>query len=286
MKLAEKRWIRRMLVGGICVLAALGIAACGGSSSSSDDGVSFPNPTLPAGARVIAPGEAQGIAEDVVDEIDTFAVLAALRGEVTPSRPDVLGLLSDLVRDRVRDSVNVATGVTEDISADICVDGGKAIVNSTETNTSESGNITFSSCNIGFGILLDGKISFSGSFNDTTLDYSIRIGGTLSISDGVETVTLVMDFSDNGNDGTGDFTVTVSYSITGIPGGGYLVTTVQPLVGNAFSEIVTSGQLIVAGGSGTRIRITVVSGNTADVEFDDGSGGGFLPVTNIPLGTT
>ena len=51
-----------------------------------------------------------------------------------------------------------------------------------------------------------------------------------------------------------------------------LVTTTQPLVGNAFALTVDSGQLIVEGADDTRIRITVTGVNAADVDLDDGSG--------------
>jgi hypothetical protein len=60
--------------------------------------------------------------------------------------------------------------------------------------------------------------------------------------------------------------------LSGIPAGGFLVKTTQPLVGNAFALTVDSGQLIVEGANNTRLRITVTATNTADVDLDNGSG--------------
>jgi hypothetical protein len=81
-----------------------------------------------------------------------------------------------------------------------------------------------------------------------------------------------MNLSESGNNGTGAFTSTISFSLSGIPDGGFLVTTAQTWTGNAFSFQVNSGQLIVYGSDDTRLRITVTGINTADVELDNGSG--------------
>ena len=129
------------------------------------------------------------------------------------------------------------------------------------------------------GILFSGRLSFIASENFTTLDYSIRIGGTLTLSDGINPDAIfVMDFNNSGNDGTGDFSSTTDFSVDGRPGGGYLVTTLQPIVGNFFGVVYNSGQLVVDGSDNTQLRITVVPGNMASVELDEGLGGGFLPV--------
>ncbi len=160
---------------------------------------------------------------------------------------------------------------TEDISADLCV-SGSATATYTENGSSESGTVSFSECDVGSGIMVDGGFRFIVSWNDTTLDYSLQTGGTIDFDFGSDLVTIEMNLIESGNYGTGDFSGTISFSLSGIPGGGFLVQTAQPWTGNALSLEVNSGQLIVYGSDNTRLRITVTGVNTADVDLDNGSG--------------
>jgi hypothetical protein len=161
---------------------------------------------------------------------------------------------------------------TEDISADLC-NPGTAIAEFDESGNSESGSVTFTGCNLdGSGIVINGSFAYVANWNDTTLDYSFHVGGSLTLAISGDSITIVMDLIESGNEGTGAFSSSASFSLSGIPGGGFLVTTSRAWVGNALIPEVTDGELIVHGGDDTRLRITVTVPNTADVELDNGSG--------------
>jgi len=130
--------------------------------------------------------------------------------------------------------------------------------------------------------VVTGNLGYDTSWNNTTLNYQFAAGGTLSINVASEVVTVVLNLDESGNDITGAYSSTISFSLDGIPGGGFLVTTSQPLVGNALSLEVTGGQLILFGSDNTRIRITVTGTNMADIELDPGTGT-FVPHDTIPF---
>ena len=112
------------------------------------------------------------------------------------------------------------------------------------------------------------------------MDYNFHTGGKLSIKIGADTVTVVMDLNESGNEGTGDFSTDISFSMSGVPGGGFLVESQQPLSGNVFTMEVTAGRLIAYGADNTRLRITLTAANAADVDLDNGSGS-FMPHSTI-----
>lgn len=257
--------VRKVLV--ISSLAL--IVSCGGSSGGGgDDG--FPTPTLPNGAARFDATNANDTAVTTMAFVDTFSLVTQLKREAPPSIPQVINWVIDQFIMRDRNSPSVAAR-TEDISAGLCITG-TAIAVFDETANSEAGTITFTNCDVGSGILINGSLPYDTSWNDVTLDYSFLFGGTLSFQIGSDTIVIVMNLSESGNIGTGDFSSSISFSLSGIPGGGFLVTTTQPLVGNAFALTVDSGQLIVEGADNTRLRITVTGINAADVDLDNGSG--------------
>ena len=140
----------------------------------------------------------------------------------------------DQVTKRNRSLGSVAVGKTEDVSAEFCVTG-KAIDTYTEDANSVTGKFKFTDCALG-EIVLNGTAPYQGSEDPVTLDYNFLFGGTLTFDVEMERITAVLDFGESENDGTGDFSLTPSFSLDGIPGGGYLVTTVQPLLGNDFTD--------------------------------------------------
>jgi hypothetical protein len=194
-------------------------------------------------------------------------------------------LVTNRINKRNRNLGSVVAGKTEDVSAIFCVTG-TAIDTFTETadGTSESvsGEIVFSNCDLG-GLLLDGNFPYEVSSNGATGDFDLQFGGTLAFSAGMETITLVLNFTESGND-AGDFTLNPSFSLDGIPGVGYLVTTVQTLTGNFNPTVeLKSGELNVEGADNTRLCMTVTNINEVTVEFDDGLGGGCMPLAPFPL---
>jgi hypothetical protein len=262
----------------LVVVIAL-LTACGGGGGGG--GNKYPTPTLPAGARTINVANADETASSAASFVSTTSAFTALKTNAPPSMAQVIELVRDQVIKRNRNARPAASLKTEDLSSYICY-MGTAIANYDQGSSSESGRVTFSICDIGFGIVIDGVVVYDGSWNDSTLDYSLHIGGTLSVNDGGPLTTLVMNLTETGNDGTGGFNSNISFSVDGIPGGGYLVTTPQLVVGDYGG--LASGLLMVTGSASSRLRITVIGPFTASVEYDDGSGIFLLaPTTPITL---
>jgi hypothetical protein len=269
--------VRRLILTSSIIL----IAACGGSGgggSDDDDVVAarFPTPTLPAGAVKIDAANAAEIANTVLEFTGIlFEFPFALKTEGPPSISQAIKLVTDGISKRNRNLGSVVAGKTEDVSLIFC-DTGTAIDTFTETSdgTSESisGEIVFTNCDLG-GLFLEGTFPYDASSNGATLDFDFHFGGTLAFSDGIDTITLVLNFTESGNDGTGDFTLIPSFSLAGIPDAGYLVTSVQPLTG-IFDpvQLAIGGELNVEGADNTRLCMTVTAINTFTVELDDGGG--------------
>jgi hypothetical protein len=258
--------VRKFLVVSSLVL----LVSCGGSSGGGSEDDGFPTPTLPNGAARFDATNANDTAVTTMAFVDTFSLVTQLKTEEPPSIPQFINRVIDQFIKRNQNSPSIAAR-TEILSGSLCV-GGDAVAVFTETANSEVGTITFISCDIGGGIMVNGNLPYDTSWNDVSLDYSFLFGGALSFQIGSDTIVIEMNLSESGNFGTGDFSSSISFSLSGIPGGGFLVTTTQPLVGNAFTLTVDSGQLIVEGADDTRIRITVTGVNAADVDLDDGSG--------------
>jgi hypothetical protein len=266
------RWILVALTTSVFLLAA-GCGGGGGGSSDGDDG--FPTPRLPSDAVTFDATNAGAIADTAVGFVGTLDTLAELKTETSPQITQIAGLVTDRVMRQRRTSTSIAAR-TEDISAGLCVTG-TASAKFEESGNNESGSVTFTSCDIGSGIVINGSFSYVASSDGATLNYSFQVGGTLTMAVSSESITIVMNLLESGNDGTGAISSNVSYSLSGIPDSGFLVTTTQAWAGNVFTAEISSGQLIVYGGDDTRLRITVTGINTADVDLDDGSGT-FVPV--------
>jgi hypothetical protein len=270
----------RLILVALTASVFLLAAGCGGGGGSGgcdgDDG--FPTPRLPADAAKFDVDNTDEIAEAAVGFVGTLDTLAELKTETSPSIPQVARLVTDRIMRRTRNSDSVAAR-TEDISAGLC-NSGTATAEFEESGNNESGSVTFTGCDLdGSGeIVINGSFSYVASSDGATLDYSFQVGGSLTMAVSSESITIVMNLTESGNDGTGAISSNVSYSLSGIPGGGFLVTTAQPWVGNVLNPlapVVTDGQLIVHGGDNTLIRITVTTINEAAVDLDEGSG--FMP---------
>jgi hypothetical protein len=275
-----KKYLRKLLLSGIYMLGIFGIVATGGGGGGGSGGtnVGFPTPTLPANAIVIT--HPMGNAKTVAESAILFASATSggtLKTEEPPTVLEIAKQAADRLITRARELSSVAAGKTEDLSSIFCFNfpAGSAIANYTETANSLSGVITFTNCEFFTDLFVDGNTSIIFNYNDATGDYSQQLGGTLIIDYLGDTATVVSNVSESGNDFSGAFTTTLSFSVTGIPEGPYLVTTSQPLTGN-FSSIV-DGELIVTGGidlgpGNTQLRLDVVPGNQVDIYFDAGDG--------------
>jgi len=261
--------IRSILISFTASVFLLATGCGGGGGGSGDDG--FPTPTLPADAAKFDGANANTIAVSAVSFVGTLDTVAELKTETSPSLAEVARSVADRIMRQRRTSTSVAAR-TEDISAGLCVTG-TATAKFEESGTSESGSVTFNDCDIsGDGeIVINGRFSYDASMNATTLDYSFHVGGSLAMAVNTESITIVMNLLESGNDGTGAISSNVSFSLSGIPDSGFLLTTAQAWAGNVSTGI-EDGQLIIYGSDNTRLRITVTGINTADVDLDDGSG--------------
>lgn len=272
---APLRAITSVALAGVLLLAS-GCGGSGGSSSSSSS--SFPTPSLPAAAREITVANANATGTLAAGFATTLSLVNGFKSNDQPTLPQVFGQISDFVKSQALNRTAIAAQ-TEDVSADLCASGGSAVADFDETSTTEIGEIDFTSCNIGSGIVINGNLTYEATFNNNTGSYSIQFGGTLSISVAGETITIVLNATEQGNDNTGAFAGEISFSLDGITDGGFLVTTIQLWTGNSNTFVIDSGQLIVQGSNNTRLRITVTVPNMADIELDNGS------VTFVNVGT-
>ena len=248
----------------LILLFSSSLVACGGGGGG---GSSTTTPALPSDATTITTANTADIARSAVDIALFTDALTGFRQEgSTPSTRDVIKLVIDQTFGKFLPSRRVASR-TETEPCDN--NQGSITFNVNETATSASGTITFTACNVA-GLIINGSFSFSGSFNDSTGDYSVSGNGSLTFTDSVNSAAIAMNFSETGNDGSGSFRTTTSISVSGVPGENFLLTTTQPITGVGFA--VNSGEILVEGAGGTRLRITVTSTDVADVFLDDGSG--------------
>jgi hypothetical protein len=257
------------------IVAALSLFlfGCGGSGGGGgDDGVVFPTPTLPAGARTITDANAVVTANEAVTFLQIAALFLELKTEAPPSIPQAIKLVIDQVTRKNRDSRSVAAARIEDVSDEFGCLTGTAILDFEESANSALGIFTFSECDIeGSGIFVNGTLPVAASWNDITSDYRNQIGGTLTFDDTVDVVTFVLNSVETGNDNDGTFALTPDFSLDGIPGGGFLVTTAPPFMGDIFVGV-TSGESIVEGADNTRLCMLVTAPDELTVTFDDGGG--------------
>ena len=282
MRVASTLPFRGIFLALIYVLAVVGIVASGGGGGGGPD-VSFPTPTLPANAIVITHpmGNAKAVAESAIVYASTSSG-SGFKTEAPRNALDIAKQVTDHFAERVRELSSAVTDKTEDFSFFFCFNApaGSAVADYSETATSLEGVITFGNCEFFTGLFVTGNTSISIDYDDATGDYSQQIGGTLVINYLGDSATVVSNVRETGNDFSGAFSTTLSYSVTGIPEGPYLVTTSQPLVGNVFNlpfSPITDGELIVTGGIGagpdnTRLRLDVVPGGQVDIYFDAGDG--------------
>jgi len=237
------------------------ITGCGGGGG----GTSYPIPALPANAVVFDTTNAIDIANSAVSD-SGYVGTSARQANILPSVNGVIDLLADQMNS-TEQSTSVSTGVSQTTIIP-CTDDGDITI-TVDGNESSAGTV-----------IVNGSISFDGT-GDSAGNFSVSGGGSINITDTIDptSITMVMNFRESGNTSAGSFSSSFSFSIDGLPGGGFLVETIQPLAGADFD--VTSGEIMVYGGNGTRIRILITVPNTAEVFVDEGSG--FVSVGFISL---
>ena len=258
-----------------------------GCSSSGDGDGGVAAPTVPAGATVITGTNAKDVIQQAIAGgstiIDALPVGVNAAGNLTAW--DILDIAVDKTRNAEATSVlSTPAGVAVDIP---CTGGGSITGDVTETETSESGTVTFNQC-IELGIEINGTITYSATL-DASGNWTLNLSGNLSGAESVVIVTLSqLVFNANGNDNTGEVSINrYQFALENSVGGGFATMLESPILENELQscpDSPRSGVILVLGADNTRARGTINTGGTVTVEFDDGSGT-FTEVTEPPPGS-
>ncbi len=264
--------------------AILLIAGCGGGGGGGGGvGANFPTPTLPVDAVVFNSANAEDGTTASLNSAGSLITAASARGtNASFTVQDAFDLVTARVLNSAKNSQPVATGAT---TVTTCTGPGGGTVTETgnATATGGTGTMTFSNCDMDGISIINGNFSFILAVNDPIFDFDF--GGSLTftlVAPPNDVVSMVMNSSQTINTNTFAFTISQTYSVSGVPigasTGGFLVTTIVPLELDSSFEVI-NGQLLIQGASGSQIRFTVTAPNVATVEVDDGTGGGFVVVT-------
>lgn len=242
------------------------LVGCGGGGG----GDSTVNPTLPGDATRITDANASAIAATAIDSVflaSDYGSFAGFRQDGSSSSTgSVINYAIQETLKRIRpSSQTIASRTTQTQS---CPDGGSITATADGTDTSGSGSISFDNCTFGTSVI-DGSFSFEFSFNNTSGNYNISVDGRITASDSVfGSMTMAMNYSESGNI-DGSFSTDISLSVSGTSEN-FLLTTTQTITGMGLN--IYSGEVIVSGADGTRLKLIVIATDTVDVYFDDGSG--------------
>lgn len=259
------RFLSIMVLSAVALL----LGACGGGGGGND----YPTPVIPANAVTFTQTNASTYASDGVSNIEEAEELRS--AQTGYSLQDVTNLINDQLAEIQASSV--ATGATQ--SETYPCESGEMVITVDGDESSYTGSLTYSNC-VFFTITMNGKIDFEGTGNSNTGAFTSEGGGTLTIADSTDStsITMVMYFDNSGNIDSGAFTNYFSMSVagTGLPEGGYLMTTVTPLKGTGFN--IESGEIRLYGANGTQVRILVIDTDLAEVSVNENDGNGFVVV--------
>jgi len=253
--------------------------------SSSDDGPAAA--TVPANAVVINETNAEATVASSVTSFDTLDT--ALGAEVAPA----MGLKAALAL--VEPKIDAAKSALNNSGSDpvygVAVsDSGNCNVSGTfsfsgdESGTfpsfSDSGTITMTNCDDGFGFILNGSLSFTSSWNVETGSYSDTGKGSMTIEGtGAQTFKFSftgLDYAETGNDlvfGSETYTITratyaIDFTANGISSGGFAVKLTAPVVESSggYDSCPESGTILITGANGTTAEGTYNGDGTMTVK--------------------
>ncbi len=247
----------------LILLFSSSLVACGGGGSNGSnvptDAITFTSANAETYARA-------GLAQ--IDTVDATTDFALKSDSTTPIRGTIKLAIDQISKHRpARKSIIANRSITENCGEDSSF--GSITYDTTESAGIESGSITFNNCNI-LVFTINGGFTFSATSDSVTGAFTETGEGSLSFAFDTEQFTITMGFDVSGNETSGEFSETINFSITGITGGGFTLTTTQPITG--VGSDITGGQIVITGANSTRIRVTVVGTNLVDIELDDGSG--------------
>lgn len=285
---------------GLFILTGSLLAACGGGSGDDGNNNDSNNSglTVPAGAITVTAGNAVTTGSDAADvAVSAPASVSNINftGGVTLTEPPSLVSTTELLqalRKQLSSSKNATIGLAIVSGVEVsesCDFGGTITGNVDETATRTNGTLKFNGCKL----FSANETGLNGSLNidfqeQANADYSAKITGSFSFGiAGYPNMSYQgLDFSATGNDVTGDYSIQVDVTVSGIPGGGFLFQTTRNFNGNdnSIPDCPTAGQFLVTGAAGTQLRATS-AGTDVTVEFNDGSGT-FVEVAASPVDCT
>lgn len=231
--------------------------------------------------------------------IDTTQIILSKGTTQTASAGNIIGQVLDQIRDNKRNSgIDLVAGVAFNDTYDCATDWlttdpagtpntytEKGNYTGTASGSSDSGTVTFVSCELIPGTIVDGKISFSGTWSYTDGSYTDNASGNLTMATGGLTIALKnFSFKETGNDFTGDFVTSVMQYVFDPGTDGFAVKTTTPLEGNwtAGCGYPTAGVVLISGNDNTHVRATFGAGEILTVEVDTGDGI-FTEATGSPV---
>lgn len=256
----------------ITSLSFISCALVLGGCTSGDDS-SPPAPNVPSNAVTITSSNAKSTVSLAITTSDTLLSAVGAEAAQAPTAMDIVNLVKDIAKNsQTSTTLNTPTGITE---SDFCPGGGTFTDTYTFTDTSESGTVSFTDCDL-FGIILDGSVSYSSTWTLPSGPYTDNISSSLisaNVSGFVATFTG-MQINESGNDSTGDYSLNpFSYTLDFTGGGGFSVSLLAAITGNDFDDPICpmTGSILVTGASSTRAKATM-DYPFVDIEHDDGSG--------------
>jgi hypothetical protein len=165
-----------------------------------------------------------------------------------------------------------------------CSAGGTMETSSSGTRKAKNGITKFFNCNFDNVVVIDGSFSFHIRINKGNVIYAGS--GELFIVNLADSNSfkMSMNFRKVRIPSTGHFSRSENYSVLDSSLlGGFIVEIKESFEGNYLTNELGSGIMLIHSSNNTSIRITVIATNTASVELDDGSGGGFIEITGSPI---
>lgn len=234
------------------------ITAC----SSSDEGGGG-LASVPANATVIDSTNAESTVLAAASSAASLeSAFSAVGAETTQSLSlrGTLDIISPLLKNLSNNaSYNSATGIAIN---EPCPQGGSISGTVTETTnataTTETGSVSFNSCNES-GFIINGSFSFTDTSDIATGTYSENASGSITMSDANSNSSFSFTgfvYAETGNNQnftrtTTQLTYAIDFVANGTAGGGFLVTLTEPIVESSGDNCPESGHITVTGANST-----------------------------------
>jgi len=273
--------IRNFLL--ISAFAVLGTACSSSSGGGGGGGVVPENAVLIDSSPVAEATATSAIATGL-----TVTLFTGIEATPPLTARDIINTILDTIRNNRQSSISIVTGV--DLSSDFCLEGGSASGEESETATTYLLDIDFVACQTG-SFTLDGDLLVNETFAADVGPYTENISGNLTITGfpvvpGISSFTMSnFDIRTNGDDSTGEFTVTsFNFTFDTDAGGGYLAELTQNLAGTEGNPTceVTGGQILITGAAGSQARVTINSDGAMTIDYHNGDGN-FAETDNSPV---